>query len=80
MEGLEGLTFKTKLRVSWRRLQTLMGSVFLGILGLTVDTRSCFRSRIYLKCTLDHSPSAEKHMCLVLALRAREGPNTSRQS
>ena len=47
--------------------------VFFGILGSTVDTRADV-PEIYTP------PSAEKHMCIVLALEARRGPNTQDQA
>ena len=83
MEGLEGPNTQDKSErfMAWTG-QHLEDSrpVFFGILGSTVDTGSCFSSRISLKFTLGRSPSAEKHMCLVLALQARQGPNTQDQT
>ena len=51
-------------------------------MGSRILRHSWFDSsaRISLKFTLGRSHSAEKHMCLVLALQARQGPNTQDQA
>ena len=83
MEGLEGPNTQDKAErfMAWtgHHLEDSRPTwvpAFFGILGSTVDTRSCFSSRISLKFTLGRSPLAHVHC---VGPGACEGLNTQDQ-